>query len=57
MTNDERDIQRKLRVLQHADSNTPRRSAMPAKPVDILGSAGPVSIDGGMPIKSMVKLA
>jgi len=49
-TNEERDIQRKLKVLQHAE-----RSAMPVKHAGILGLGDPAFTDGMMPIKSMAK--
>ena len=52
MTNEERDIQRKLKVLQHVEKIGNTRKA-----AGILASAGPVFIDGVMPIKSTVKLA
>lgn len=52
MTNEERDIQRKLRVLQHAEKIGNARKAC-----RYFGLADPASIDGGMRIKSMVRSA
>ena len=52
MTNEERDIQRKLKVLQHAEKIGNARKA-----AGILASAGPVFIGGVTHTKSMVKLA
>ena len=51
MTNEERDIQRKLKVLQHVEKIGNARKA-----AGILGSAGPVFIDGAKHIKSVAKL-
>lgn len=51
MTNEERDIQRKLECFCMQ-----RRSAMPVKHAGISGLGDPASIDGGMRIKSMAKL-
>jgi len=52
MTNEERDIQRKLKVLQHVEKIGNARKA-----AGILASAGPVFIGGVTHTKSMVKLA
>ena len=51
MTNDERDIQRKLRVLQHAEKIGNARKAY-----RYLASAGPAFIGGVTHTKSMAKL-
>jgi len=51
LTNEERDIQRKLRVLQHAEKIGNAR-----KTCQYFGIGRSIFIDGVMYIKSMVKL-
>ena len=50
MTNEERDIQRKLRVLQHA-----KKIGNAANHADISGLEDPAYIDGETRFKSMAK--
>ncbi len=50
MNADKRGIQPKLRILRHAEEH----GHVP-KPVDILGSRGPRSIDGARPMRNVVQ--